>query len=151
MTVLLTFAVVAIAELSLFMAVEARIGLGNALLLALATAVVGSILVRRAGSAVLSDFRRRMGEGAVPARELTHGAAVLVAGALLISPGFLTDLVGFALLVPAVRDVVHHQASRRLRSRVTVVGAPPPPGFGTGPPRRRADQEIIDVESWEER
>ena len=150
MTVLLTFAVVAIAELALFMAVETRIGLGNALLLALATAVAGSILVRRAGSAVLSDFRRRMGEGAVPTRELTHGAAVLVAGALLISPGFLTDLVGFALLVPAVRDVVHRQAARRLRSRVTVVGAPPS-GFGTGPPPRRTDQEVIDVESWEER
>ena len=144
---MLSFAVVALLELAAFLFVESRIGLGNALLLALLTAVVGSALVRRAGVAVLADIRRRLSQGAMPARELTHGAAVLVSGALLISPGFFTDIIGFSLLVPAVRDRVHEIVSRRYAGRITVAATPSSAGW-TGP--TTTNHEVIDVTGWEE-
>lgn len=141
MRIMLIFALVALAELATFMAVEAQIGLGATLLIALATAVLGSALVRRAGMSVWADFRRRMAEGGLPTRELSHGAAILVAGALLISPGFLTDTIGFLLLIPAVRDQIHRIVSKRLQGRVTVI---------TSSYTARADDPtIIDAEGWE--
>lgn len=140
MRIVLTFAIVAVAEIATFLAVESRIGLGATLLIALGTAVLGSMLVRRAGMRVWTDFRRRLEAGTMPTRELSHGAAILVAGALLISPGFLTDTIGFLLLVPAVRDQIHAVASKRFRGRVTVVSS----GFGTA-----HDPTIIDAEGWE--
>jgi UPF0716 protein FxsA len=138
MRIMAIFAVVALAELAIFMAVESRIGLGATLLIALSTAILGSMLVRRAGMAVWSNFQQRLASGGLPTRELSHGAAILVAGAFLISPGFLTDVFGFLLLVPAVRDRVHAIAGRRLKNRVTVVSS----GF-------EARGDFIDAEGWE--
>lgn len=143
---MLVFATVALAELGTFMAVKGWIGLGPTLLIALATAILGSMLVRRAGMSVWRDFQRKLNSGGLPTKELSHGAAILVAGAFLISPGFITDTIGFLLLVPDVRDQVHRVASRRMQSRVTVVtsgfGAPRRTNFGTGGP-------VIDAEGWE--
>ena len=76
------FGLVALAEMATFFWVESRIGLGWALGLALTTAVIGSVLVRRAGVSVLRAIRTRWSQGALPGRELTHGAAILVAGAI---------------------------------------------------------------------
>lgn len=142
MRFLALFGLVALAEMATFLWVGSRIGLGWALLVALLTALIGSVLVRRAGLAVLGQLRRRWREGSVPGRELTHGAAILVAGAFLISPGFITDLAGFLLLVPAVRDRIHGRLSRWLSGRMTVI-------TGRRSPRGEEPGEVIDVESWE--
>jgi UPF0716 protein FxsA len=82
----------------------------------------------------------------MPGRELSDGAAVLVAGAFLISPGFLTDAIGFLLLVPVVRARIYRVASKRLASRFTVFTA-----TGQTFRSRRADLppaggEIIDID-----
>jgi UPF0716 protein FxsA len=121
MRFLFWFLVISLVELATFFWVEDRIGLGWALGLALATAVLGSVLVRRAGLSVFGQVRIRLESGQLPGREITHGAAILVAGALLISPGFLTDAIGFVLLVPQVRDGIHALISRRIRGRLKVV------------------------------
>ncbi len=146
MRIMVVFATVALAELGTFMAVQGWIGLGPTLLIALATAILGSMLVRRAGMSVWSDFQRKLTSGGLPTKELSHGAAILVAGAFLISPGFITDTLGFLLLIPAIRDQVHRLASRRMQSRVTVMTsgfrAGPGAGFGAGGP-------VIDAEGWE--
>ena len=128
------FGAVALVELVVFVLVEREIGLLAALLIALGTALAGSVLVRRAGLAVMSRFRERLSSGSLPGRELTHGAAVLVSGALLISPGFFTDVVGFVLLVPAVRDFIHARVAKRFAGQVVVSGE-----TGT----------VIDVDAWE--
>ncbi|MEX2133640.1 MAG: FxsA family protein, partial [Acidimicrobiia bacterium] len=91
MRFLALFGLIALAEMATFFWVEARIGLGWALGLALATAVIGSILVKRAGISVFARIQQRIGQSQVPGRELSDGAAILVAGAFLISPGFITD------------------------------------------------------------
>ncbi|NND84200.1 MAG: FxsA family protein [Acidimicrobiia bacterium] len=129
------FGAVALVELVVFVLVERQIGLVAALLIALGTALLGSVLVRRAGVAVMARFRERLSSGSLPGRELTHGAAVLVSGALLISPGFFTDIIGFLLLVPSVRDGIHEWVRRRFKDRMPVVGDGP---------------TVIDVDAWED-
>lgn len=114
------FGLVALAEMATFFWVESKIGLLWALAIAATTAILGSLLVRRAGLSVFSRFQERTRNGEVPGRELSDGAAVLVSGAFLISPGFITDILGFLLLVPAVRGLIFRRVSRRFTSRVTV-------------------------------
>jgi UPF0716 protein FxsA len=139
------FALIALAEMATFFWVESRIGLAWALLLALSTALIGSVLVKRAGISVFGNLRQKLGQGGVPGRELSDGAAVLVAGAFLISPGFITDLLGFLLLLPVVRDLVYRVLSKRVIGRVRVFTAPM-----TGDRRRSPNQgDIIDVEGYE--
>lgn len=145
------FALVAVAEMATFFWVESQIGLAWALGLALTTALVGSFLVKRAGLSVLTRMQTKMGQGQVPGRELSDGAAILVSGAFLISPGFITDILGFLLLVPPVRDVVYRIVSKRVSARVAVFT-----GGSTSTNQRwvgSSDQlgdappEVIDVES----
>jgi UPF0716 protein FxsA len=135
------FALVAIAEMATFFWVESWIGLGWALLLALATAFIGSVLVRRAGISVLARLRRKVDQAELPGRELSDGAAILVSGAFLISPGFITDTLGFLLLLPPVRDLIYRIVSKRFMSKVTVVTS----GF-SAPRRETIEGEVIDVD-----
>lgn len=149
MRFLAVFGLVALAEMATFFWVESRIGLLWALAIAASTAIIGSILVRRAGISVLGRMRRRWSEGKVPGRELSDGAAVLVAGAFLISPGFLTDALGFLLLLPAFQSLVYRTISSRVSSRVSVFTSGPRP-FGQEWPgtqeRSLPDDDIIDIE-----
>jgi len=136
------FTVVALAEMAAFIWVGSMIGFGWALGIALVTAVLGSVLVRRAGISVWSRFRGKVNQGVLPGRELSDGAAILVSGAFLISPGFITDTLGFLLLIPAVRDLIYRNITRRLSGRVNVL---------TGNRRIRPDwpggsQEVLQYE-----
>lgn len=149
MRIFAIFTLVALAEMATFFWVESRIGLGWALGLAVTTALLGSVLVRRAGVAVLGDIQRKVNSAQLPGRELTHGASILVSGALLISPGFITDAIGFLLLVPGVRDVIHRVVAKRLEGRVTTVVGTPGGVWVDGRPEVGAPGDVIDVESWE--
>ena len=142
MRFLTAFGLLAVAEMATFFWVESRVGLGVALALALATALIGSVLVRRVGISVLDRFTRRMRRGELPGRELGDGAMVLVAGAFLISPGFITDTLGFLLLLPPVREVIYRIISKRLSTRVTVV----PSGFRSFADDSLDGGEVIDVD-----
>ena len=137
------FGLVALAEMATFFWVESRIGLGWALGLALATAIAGSFLVRRAGLSVLGRLRRKASAGQLPGRELSDGAAILVAGAFLISPGFITDTLGFLLLLPPIRDLVYKAVSRRFTSRMTVIAS----GSGAPTPRDAVHGDVIDIDA----
>ncbi len=114
------FLLVSLAEMAAFLWVGSQIGFGWALGIALVTAVLGAILVKREGLSTLGRIKTRMNAGQLPGRELSDGAAILVAGAFLISPGFITDTLGFLLLIPAVRDRVHRILTRRVSSRFNV-------------------------------
>ncbi len=119
----LLFVLVPLGELALLIEVGARIGALSTLALCLATAVLGGLLVRSQGRAVLDAIRRALDAGRMPVPEAFHGACLLVAGALLLTPGFLTDLLGFALLVPAVRVRLHRLLLRRLEARLATPAA----------------------------
>jgi UPF0716 protein FxsA len=120
--ILLTaFVVVPIIEIALFITVSDRIGIWTTLFIVVATAFVGAALVSRQGRGALAAVQREFVAGRFPARELVHGAMILVSGALLVTPGFLTDLIGFSLLVPAVREALRRWGARRFRPDVIII------------------------------
>jgi UPF0716 protein FxsA len=120
------FILLPLAELAAIIAVGKTIGLLATLLLLLVFSLAGAWLARREGLAAWRRFQFAMAEGRVPTREVADGAMVLLAGALLLVPGFLTDVLGLLLLLPGVRAVARRLvpalARRRAarRSRITV-------------------------------
>ena len=101
---LIALLVVPLAEIYVLIEVGSEVGAVAAVALVVLTAVVGAALMRAQGLATLLRARAAMARGETPALEMLEGAVILVAGALLLTPGFLTDAVGFACLVPSVRQ-----------------------------------------------
>ncbi len=101
---LILFLVVPLAEIYLLIEVGSEIGAIATVALVVLTAVVGAALMRAQSLATLLRARAAMAKGEVPALELLEGAVILIAGALLLTPGFLTDAAGFACLVPSIRQ-----------------------------------------------
>ena len=116
MRLLLLFLVVPLIEIALFIQVGGWIGLPWTLLIVVLTAVAGTFLVRSQGLAVLSQLQGSLSELKDPTEPLAHGAMILFSGALLLTPGFFTDAVGFSLLVPGIRGAVF----RFIKERVVV-------------------------------
>lgn len=117
----LAFLVVPVAEIALFIVVGDRIGVWATLGLVLLTAAAGAMLVSAQGRGVWRRIRTVAASGAFPGPELAHGAMVLFGGALLLTPGFLTDLIGLALMIPGVREFLRRWARNRLSDRVEVI------------------------------
>lgn len=111
------FLVVPFVELFVILQVGRSIGALNTVAVLVLVSVVGAWLVKREGLSVLRRAQDRMGAGAVPGRELVDGVLILFAGALLLTPGFVTDVVAVLLLLPPVRAVVRATALRELRRR----------------------------------
>lgn len=116
MPLLILFIAVPLIEIALFIQVGGAIGLGWTLAIVLGTAILGSWLVRQQGAMALNELRQSFSALNDPTEPLAHGAMILFSGALLLTPGFFTDAIGFALLVPPVRAWVF----RKLRQQVTV-------------------------------
>lgn len=116
MLLFLAFLLVPLIEIALFIQVGGAIGLWPTLAIVVATAVLGTWLVRTQGIMAMGRLRSSFAELEDPTEPLAHGAMILIAGVLLLTPGFFTDAVGFALLTPPIRVAVF----RYLRSRVTV-------------------------------
>jgi UPF0716 protein FxsA len=116
MRLLLVFIAVPLIEIALFIQVGGWIGLWPTLAIVLLTAIIGSALVRSQGAQALAQLRTSFDDLRDPTEPLAHGAMILFSGALLLTPGFFTDAVGFALLVPGVRRAV----LRWIKARVNV-------------------------------
>jgi len=117
--------VVPIIEIGTFIAIGDQIGIAATLLMILVTAIIGTMLLRHQGLSLIKKIQDEMNEGKVPGRALGDAAMILVAGILLLTPGFVTDTLGFLLFVPPVRAAIWGF----IASRITVVR----PG-GTGSP-----------------
>ena len=113
MWLFVVFVVVPIIEITLFIKIGGDIGLLLTLSIVLATAVLGSFLVRQQGLSALSQLKNfeRLENPIAP---LAHGIIILLAGALLLTPGFFTDLVGFSLLVPNIRLWLFERVKKRI-------------------------------------
>lgn len=154
------FLILPIVEIAVIIKVGGLIGLWPTIALMLLSAVVGSALMRQQGGAALADIQRAFTGFRDPTAPLAHGALIVLAGALMVTPGFLTDLTGIALLIPAVRSAILRAAGRHLRvtsARFTTVnmGAPAGPrpdwaGDWTPPrkpqPHRPGGGAVIDAE-----
>lgn len=110
------FVGVPLIEIALFIQVGGWLGLWLTLAIVILTAVVGTALVRGQGIQVLRQLQGAFDRLDDPTEPLAHGAMILLSGALLLTPGFFTDAVGFALLVPGFREL----AFRKLRARMSV-------------------------------
>jgi UPF0716 protein FxsA len=115
------FVLVPIAEIVLFYYVGTWLGILPTIALVVVTAIVGSWLVSKQGKNTWVQLQTEIVQGGVPDVPIVHGAMILVAGALLLTPGFLTDAVGLALLIPAVREFLRVWGSNRLASRWVVI------------------------------
>lgn len=104
------------AEIAVFVLVGSKIGVAWTLALIVVTAIIGSILLRIQGFSLLAKIQREIEANRLPGAELGHGAMLLVAGILLLTPGFVTDALGFLLFVPAIRSAIW----RWFRSRLDV-------------------------------
>ena len=134
----LLFIVVPIAELFVIIQVGELIGVWPTLLLLLLDAIVGSWLLKREGRAAWRRFNQALAERRMPGKEVADGFLVILGGALLIAPGFLSDIVGVLLLIPVTRAVARRILYRFTVGRVAVVGFPGAGGaswggFGGGP------------------
>lgn len=146
--ILLAFILVPIAEIAVFIEAGKIIGLGWTLALVVATAIAGTWLLRRQGLQVLAQTQARLNRGELPVGEMFTGLCLLVAGALLLTPGFLTDAAGLLLFVPPLRDALGGFVLRRLargpRTRVWVDGQEV--DLGRGPDRGSGGGPVIEGE-----
>ena len=144
---LLIFIVVPIAELALLIQVGELIGVWWTIALLIADAILGSLLMRSQGRTAWLRFNDAARAGRVPAREALDGALVIFGGALLLTPGFITDILGLLLLVPPTRALVRSVLVRRLAGRM-IASVTRAPGPGGARPRRPHDVEgtAVDVD-----
>jgi UPF0716 protein FxsA len=154
------FILVPIAELYVIIQVGGAIGTGPTIGLLLLDALVGSMLLRHQGRAAWVRFNRALAEGRVPHKEVFDGVLVIMGGALLITPGFLTDILGLILLIPPTRALVRAMSGRFVRRRLALGETvwsfggswPPPlprpaPGEPSGTRRQPGPENPF---SWEE-
>ncbi|MDO5632549.1 MAG: FxsA family protein [Paracoccus sp. (in: a-proteobacteria)] len=115
MWLLLMFVAIPLIEIGLFIQVGGAIGVWPTLALVLLGAVLGVIVMRANAARTSYEGQRALAELRDPTRPLAHGALVMLAGALLVLPGFFTDAIGLLLLIPAVRDLVMRRIGRRVQ------------------------------------
>lgn len=132
------FLAIPIIEIALFIQVGGLIGLWPTLAIVILTAVAGTLLMRSQGAHAWIEIQRSFAEFRDPTRPLAHGVMILVAGMLLLTPGFFTDTLGLLLLIPGIRDLVMRQVSRRVQVTRVGMGAatmrrdPHRPPYGDG-------------------
>lgn len=117
----LLFLVVPLAELYVIIQVGQAVGALNTIALLIIISATGAWLVKREGMSVWRRFQRSVEAGSVPGKEIADGVMILFAGALLLSPGFLTDVFGIALLLPPVRAVLRGVLMKRAARRAGIV------------------------------
>ncbi len=144
------FLMMPLAEIAAFIFVGREVGVGTTLLLVLASAVVGAVLLRIQGFGVLRKIQQASQAGGDPGRQLVHGVMIVIAAFLLIIPGFISDILGLLLFIPAIRDL----GWSLVKSRLTIVT----PGFNPasrGPQPDRGEwrsasgPQVIDLDDDE--
>lgn len=153
----LLFTLVTLLELSLLIPLGEAVGLPATIAIVIATAVVGATLAKRQGVTIWNRIQQELGSGKLPRDSLLDGLAVLVAGAFLLTPGVLTDVVGILLLIPPARVPLKALAKRyakkildspdvtyvEMGTAVEQSGADPAGGSARPP---SPDEDVIDVE-----
>jgi len=146
---LLLFVVVPLVELALLWKIGTVMGWPQTFALVLLTGVIGSWLARREGLRCWDRVRQKLEAGELPGDPLIDAVMILVAGVLLVTPGVLTDLLGFALLLPGFRRVIKRRLQRRFQAHIKMYtttggGWPPSPG-GPGAHDEIIDTHVIDA------
>jgi UPF0716 protein FxsA len=148
LVLLFVFVVMPLIELAVFILIGQAIGFLNAIAILLLISIGGVLIVRHQGIGIYRRVRLQLREGIVPAAELVDGLLILIAGLLLIIPGYITDAVGLALLLPPVREFVRGRLQKRfsvrVANRVVKVANTQGPRFRNGS-SGGPDSDVIDV------
>lgn len=136
--IFLTFLAVPIVEIAVFIKVGGEIGLWNTIGVVILTAVLGTWMLRRQGISILFRIQENLDANRMPVQELFDGVCLVVAGALLLTPGFVTDALGFLLFVPQVRGALAAAIAARVLAKAEVCYTHThhdgrPTGSGDGP------------------
>ena len=134
----LLFLVVPLLELFVIIQVGQAIGAMNTVGILLLDSIIGGWLMKREGLAALRRFQAKLSSGQLPENELIDGFCILFGGALMLTPGFLSDILGIVLLLPPVRAVIRPVVKRQVGKRIVLTG---PSGITT---RFRRD-DVIDL------
>lgn len=118
---LILFVSVPLIEFLLFAKIGNYIGFPATIASIIITGILGSWLAKKEGSHVISKFRLATSSGQLPHNEIIDGVLILIAGAVLLTPGFLTDAVGFTLLIPPARGFIRNKLTEYLRGRINIV------------------------------
>jgi UPF0716 protein FxsA len=137
---LLLFLIVPIIELYVIIQVGSWLGAGPTLALLILVSVAGAWLVKHEGLQVWARFRSQLDRGVVPTNEILDGFLILLAGALMLVPGFVTDIVGILLLIPFTRALARLLLARRFAARLERATV----GYG-GAARNVASRRVYDV------
>ncbi|CAN5805970.1 hypothetical protein BH24ACT3_BH24ACT3_15540 [soil metagenome] len=142
----LIFLIVPIAELYVIVQVAGGIGVGKTILVLIAVSALGAWLVKREGVGVARRIQAQLARGDMPTKEVVDCFLILLAGALMLTPGFLTDVLGLLLLFPPTRALFRTAVIGRFGHRVAVgtVGS-----FGAGRMGRRRGGPVHDVRATE--
>tara|TARA_Y100000996_G_scaffold91082_1_gene64104 strand:+ start:138 stop:497 length:360 start_codon:yes stop_codon:yes gene_type:complete len=116
--IFLLFIIVPIIEISIFITIGSNIGILNTIAIIIITALVGIFLVRRQGIKLLFDAQRNLSQGVMPAEEIKGGIFLLISGLLLITPGFFTDCIGFAVFIKPIQNYIAIRAKKYFQSRI---------------------------------
>ena len=116
--IFLIFIFIPIIEIVIFITVGSNIGILNTIAIILLTAIIGIFFVKRQGLSLLFNAQRNMSQGIFPKQEIKGGIFLLISGLLLITPGFFTDCIGFAMFLRPIQDFVSHQAGNYFKSRI---------------------------------
>lgn len=138
------FIVVPIVELYVIIQIGSLIGVWPTIALLLADALLGSLLLRHQGRGAWRRFNLALAERRFPGREVADGLLIAIGGTLLLTPGFVTDVVGLIFLIPPTRAIVRRLLRGVVARRFVVVGMPGP--RGPGAPRRDYDFEATAEE-----
>jgi UPF0716 protein FxsA len=136
---LLLFTLVPIVEIWVLIRIGQTIHAGPTIALIILTGLVGAALARREGLRTLRRINENLARGVMPAAEMVEGLMIFAAGVALVTPGVITDAIGLAVLVPAVRAWIRKRLTDHFKKHVTVT-------HYTAGPTARADDDIIDVE-----
>jgi UPF0716 protein FxsA len=132
-TLLLLFVMIPLVDLILLLQIGQVLHFWPTLALVILTGVVGAALARRQGMQTLARIQDELSNGRMPGRQLADGALIILAGALLLTPGFLTDLAGIALLIPPIRSLCRVGLSRWFSRRIKVETIIGPTGANGSP------------------
>ena len=115
---ILLFTLVPLIELSLLIELGRQIGLGSTIAIVIVTGVIGAYLAKYEGFKVISGIRQELGAGKIPAKGLIDGVIILAGGLLLLTPGLLTDTIGFLALIPVTRNYLKQYLKKKFKQKI---------------------------------
>ena len=144
---LILFIIVPLVELYLLAVVGGRVGLPATILLVVLTGAWGAYLAKSQGLSILAKIQFETSAGRVPTAELLDGLLVLIGGVVLLTPGLLTDLVGFLLMVPSFRAIIRNRVKAKFAAQIRGFNMKSSDRMGAQPSEDKINKndDIIDV------